>query len=144
MVRKECEVRYYAERFAQCTNNLSGTWKIIKQLLNSKGDSNLPDAFLNGNVELKDPYAIANAFNEYLINIGPSLANAIPPSSNTFAKLMPNPPSYSFGLLPTSKHDVIITAATLKTTMSTGADDIKPSIAILSIDHICSSIGQHY
>src|SRR6218665_2057073 len=58
LVRKECDARYYTERFAQCTNNLSGTWKIIKQLLNSKGDTNLPDAFLNGNTELKDPYAI--------------------------------------------------------------------------------------
>jgi len=46
LVRKECEARYYTERFAQGTNNLSGTWKIIKQLFNSKGDTNLPDAFL--------------------------------------------------------------------------------------------------
>src|SRR6218665_2375474 len=141
LVRKECEARYYTERFAQCTNNLSGNCKIVKQLLNSKGDTNLPDAFLNGNTELKDPYAIANAFNDYFINIGPSLANTISPSSNSFANFMPNPPSCSFGLLSKSKYEITTTATTLKTTMSTGVDDIKPSIAMLSIDHIAAPLA---
>ena len=48
---------------------------------------------------------------------------------------MSNPPSCSFCLLPTSKYEITITAATLKTTMSTGAD------AMLSIDHIAAPLA---
>src|SRR6218665_3868 len=42
-LKTEAIRRYYAARFASCANDLKKTWKIIKQLLNSKGDTGPPD-----------------------------------------------------------------------------------------------------
>ena len=102
LIRKECESRYYLDRFSECTNNLTKTWKVIKQILNSKGDPGLPDSFKLGDRVTLDKFTIANAFNDYFTNIGPTLANKIPCTSKTIDAFMPHPPTCSFGLLPTS------------------------------------------
>ena len=64
LIRKERESRYYLDRFSECTNNLSKTWKVIKQILNSKGDPGLPDSFKLGDRVTLDKFTIANAFNQ--------------------------------------------------------------------------------
>src|SRR6218665_1404699 len=142
LIRKECESRYHLDRFSECTNNLTKTWKVINQILNSKGDPGLPDSFKLGDRVTLDKFTIANALNDYFTNIGPTLANKIPCTSKTIdARLTPHPPTCSFGLLPTSSLEVKSVAALLRTSVSTGPDDINPSIAISTIDIVAAPLA---
>src|SRR6218665_1212310 len=98
---------YYAERFALCANDLKKTWSIIKELLNSKGDTGFPHTFLIDGTETKDALIIAESFNSYFTNLGPKLAEKFPHSPKSYDAFMPHPPPCSFGLLPTSSSEII-------------------------------------
>src|SRR6218665_2411048 len=132
-IKELSESSYYAESFTQCKNDLNKTWKIIKKILHSNGDSELRHTFIIAESETKDPLLSANSFNDYFVNIGPSLANEIPSTPVTIDSFMPFPLSCSFGSLPTSEMEIINVTALLKTTTSAGSDDINPAIAQSSI-----------
>ena len=122
-------------------NDLNKTWKIIKKILHSNGDSELPHAFIIAESETKDPLLIAKSFNDYFVNIGPSLANEIPSTPVTIDSFMPFSLSCSFGLLPTSENEIINVTPLLKTTTSAGSDDTNPAIAQSSIAFIAAPLG---
>src|SRR6218665_1360770 len=112
---------------------LKKTFKIIKQLMNSKGDTGPPDTFMINNSECKDAHVIAESFNVYFTNIGPTLADKIPQTPKSYDTFMPHPPPCSFGLLPTSHGEIIQVSSLLKNSSSAGVDDINASIARSSI-----------
>src|SRR6218665_2907423 len=83
-------------------------WSTIEQLADSEGpdvayasfiskykslydldDPGLPDSFKLGDRVTLDKFTIANAFNYYFTNIGPTLANKIPCTSKTIDAFMP-------------------------------------------------------
>ena len=68
---------YYVATFARFKHNIKQTWKIIKETLNRSKRDALPNRFLVGGQYIDDPKEIANAFNSYFINIGPSVASHI-------------------------------------------------------------------
>ena len=68
---------YYIATFARFKHNIKQTWKIIKETLNRNQRDALPNRFLVGEQYIDDPKEIANAFNSYFINIGPSVASHI-------------------------------------------------------------------
>ena len=68
---------YYIATFARFKHNIKQTWKIIKETLNRSKRDALPNRFLVGGQYIDDPKEIANAFNSYFINIGPSVASHI-------------------------------------------------------------------
>ena len=68
---------YYIATFARFKHNIKQTWKIIKETLNCSKRDALPNRFLVGEQYIDDPKQIANAFNSYFINIGPSVASHI-------------------------------------------------------------------
>jgi len=67
--------------------NIKQTWKTIQQVLNSH-DSPFNDTFIINNNTTTDKSIIANKFNEYIVNVGPSLANKIPPSDTSYLTCM--------------------------------------------------------
>jgi len=140
VIRRESESRYYAERFSLCTENLTKTWQIIKQILHSKSDPGISDTFVIGEDESNDPLLIAKTFNDYFTNVGPSLAKKIPHATRSPEAFMPYPMSCSLGLLPTSQAEIMEVVALLKSSASTGADGINPSIAKATIGSICAPL----
>ena len=56
-------------------------WDIIKQVVNRKKGSKIHEKFIHNDKKITDPKAIADGFNNYLVNIGPSLASKIPNSN---------------------------------------------------------------
>src|SRR6218665_775760 len=52
-------------------------WNIVKQLLNSKGDTGLPDIFFIDGTQIKDALFITETFNSYFTNLGKTLAEKI-------------------------------------------------------------------
>jgi len=139
-LRIESERQYYADRFTQCNHNIKKTWAIIKQILNPNSHLSGPELFLIDGKETDKNHVIADAFNKYFTNIGPTLASNIPKTSLEFKHFMPNPPPCSFGILPVNDEELIQVANDLKTTNSSGPDGINPSIAKLSINSIAGTL----
>ena len=89
---KQQEKDYYQSQIVDNKNNLKKTWMIIKQVINQNKIKRNLGKFQLSNGTTSDPTTIANAFNNYFVNIGPTLASIIPdhyrlymPSRNEFS-----------------------------------------------------------
>ena len=74
---KEAKQIYYLRSFEKFKHDIKQTWSIIDETLHCKRKNSLPRVFSHNGRILKEPVEIANAFNSYFIDIGPSLANQI-------------------------------------------------------------------
>ena len=75
---------YFETKLRNATMNIKKTWQILNEVTNRKKCCNkLPSMFFFKNQNISDPAEIADRFNNYFINVGPSLAKQIPISSRT-------------------------------------------------------------
>lgn len=81
---------YYKGKFQESQGNIRQTWKLINEITNKKKQSSdLPDNFMKDGNVITEPNEIANNLNEYFVNVGPKLADKIPPSSVNFSSYLP-------------------------------------------------------
>ena len=72
----------------QNVNNIKRTWQLLHEALNKKPmHSKYEDAFLIGNIEVTNKTKIANGFNSFFANIGTTISDAVPQSTNAFFRL---------------------------------------------------------
>lgn len=72
-------------------------WKGIKQIVKFKPQtSQRLIKIVENNVEITEPKLVANAFNDYLANIGKNLESEIPSVSNSLMVYLNNPVFNSF------------------------------------------------
>ena len=75
---------YYHSCFNNYNKDIRSTWRTIKQVLDRSNVSNeYPEKITHENKIETDTHTIANKFNEYFTNIGPSLASSIIPKGLT-------------------------------------------------------------
>ena len=87
-------------------NNLKKTRGIIKQVINKSKCSKLSSEFSHNGSNLNDKKSIANAFNDYFVNIGPTLASKIPQLGIDYRNFMPQQNTMSFFLCPAEELEV--------------------------------------
>jgi len=102
-------------------------------------DSPFNDTFIINNKTTPDKSIISNKFNEYFINVGPSLANKIPPSDTSYLTYMQGNFTKSFGLVATNTNEVSSVVKCLNTKPSAGYDVIPNGIMKVSI-HFTANI----
>ena len=70
---------YYSKTLNYNRNNLAKTWKILNKIVrNNVGRTGSPTHFMTENsIIIRDKQQIANEFNDYFVNVGPSLAGEI-------------------------------------------------------------------
>ena len=68
---------YYVDVFTQFKNHIKQTWKVIKKESHKNKFSKISQRFCHLCKIVDNPQDIANAFNTYFINIGPSIAEQI-------------------------------------------------------------------
>ena len=78
---------YYQTEIVSNKNNLRKVWTIIKQVINRKKSSKTHDKFMYNNREITDPQTVADGFNNYFVNIGPTLASKIPDKDVSHKKI---------------------------------------------------------
>ena len=107
-------------------------WKILKEVINKNKTSNMSSQFVINNQNVSDNKVIAEAFNDFYVNVGANLAKAIPNESEI------RPESYilhekqqSIFLKPTDKEEIESVILKLKDSAA-GYDDIVPRIIKLS------------
>lgn len=123
------KTRYYSDKFNSCSGNSKRTWAIINDVLhNRKSKSSIPDTMKVGNGKTNDPKQITNAFNDFFINVGPTLASDIHSDTNPNHYLRNSNPSTLY-MSPANESEVFkVALACLKPDKSAGFDGIKPSI----------------
>ena len=100
------EKQYYQEQIIENKNNLRKTWVIIKQVINKNKNSKICDKFTSGKNTITGPKTIANAFNNYFVNVGATLASKIPDQGVDFSVYMPPANECSLFLTPASENEV--------------------------------------
>ena len=68
---------YYVDVYNRFKNNIKQTWKVIKETLHKNNFAKISKRFRHNGKIIDNPQEIANAFNLYFINIGPSIAEQI-------------------------------------------------------------------
>ena len=72
----------YKKKFNDFKSNLKQTRQTLNEILSRlKYKTALPRDFINNGKVIRDPLVIANQFNKYFINVGPSLAKKLNGSS---------------------------------------------------------------
>ena len=88
--RRKAQSLYYSEKFTQCKSDLRETWNLIREVSGTKVKrrDKIPDFFRHQDRILRDPTKIADEFNKYFAEIGPKLAEKVPPSTKTFSDFL--------------------------------------------------------
>ena len=136
------EKMYFAEKFLNCQNNLQKTWKIVRSIINNGNNSLTTKLFIIDDVETTDRSKIANKFNDYFINVGPTLASAITDNNISFNKFLSDPCSSSFAIAITSPQEIVEISKQLRSSYSSGIDNIKPHIARDTIQAVAPLLSE--
>ena len=118
--------------------NMKETWKTLNNVLGRNKQIKLPDFFkdLDGN-KITDSKVIANNFNEFFTNVGTKLANKISsPDSNYVSPLKFKNQQNSIFLNPTNPDEIIEITKNLKTSNSSGIDNISTKLLKIIINEI--------
>ena len=123
---REAKVKYYNSRLEESKSNMKKTWSVINEIIcktkhHKKG---IKAIILNGK-QLKDPQSIAESFNNFFVNIGPSLTkNARHIPEKTFQVYLNKTilTSFDFQLIDESNFDKVMQSLHTKT--SSGHDGI--------------------
>ena len=101
------------------------TWKIINCLINkkSKGTS-YPTEFNSSAAKVTGSKNIANCYNNFFVKIGPSLANDIPKSNDTFSTYLTDAVGDTLFLKLVTKAEIINIVNNTKSKKSKDHDDI--------------------
>ena len=135
------EKNYYQSLILANKNNVKKTWGIIKQVINKSKCSKLSSEFLHNGSILNDKKSIANAFNAYFVNIGPTLASKIPDLGINYRNFMPHQNNMSFFLSPVNDSEVKNIIAQLKDG-APGKDGIMSEGLKCISDHIATPLSR--
>ena len=116
---------YYSTNIESSRSNTNSIWNIIKDLLGKKKAT--CSKIIDNGIEITDPNIIAESFNEYFTNIGPTLASSINTNDN-FTQYLPQPSNNSLFFSPTSQHEIITIVKSLKASKSSGYDGLSVSL----------------
>ena len=104
-LKKKEKMYYQSEIVANKTNNRK-VWEIIKQVLNRKKGLKIHDKFMHNNNLITDPKSVADGFNNYFVNIGPTLASKIPENNLSHRQFSPDIIEPSICLNPTNELEI--------------------------------------
>lgn len=127
--------QHYQQLLTTNKSNLKRSWKIMKELIGMDTSHKLQKEFIVNGVSMSDPLAIANEFNNYFVNIGPSLANNIPPVSRQPTDYISHSPAHSLFFSPTVPSEINSVISHLKNSSGTN-DSIRPDILKAISDNI--------
>ena len=138
---KQQEKDYHQSQIVDNKNNLRRTWMIIKQVINQNKINRNPEKFQPNNGTTSDPATIANAFNNYFVNIGPTLASNIPDQGLEYRSYIPSGNEFSMFLTPVSAPEVKKIIGHLKDG-SPGKDGVTPKSLKCISDHIALPLSR--
>ena len=77
-MREKAEKEHYNKLLAENKFNMKKTWQILKEIINKNSKSSISSRFLVNNQIIINKQTIADGFNSFYVNVGPTLAKNIP------------------------------------------------------------------
>ena len=124
---RAAKIKYYKEMFSNAPSNIRQTWKIINSVIHKNRTREPASQIKYNDLSLNDNTEIANAFNDYFTQIGPSLDRKIPCSSTHIDGYLNEPNVSSLFLNPTTVDEIEKIVSSLKNS-SAGLDDLSPEV----------------
>ena len=131
---------YFSEQFDKCKFDVKSTWKVINEALKSKTSSDLPKHILKDGLQIDNSADIAQAFNEYFVNLGPDLASKIPNSQTSFHSFLKERNSESLFFVPIVEEEIKEIVNSLNNKKSSGYDGITNFLLKSIIDEIITPL----
>ena len=97
---------YYQSEIVVNKTNIRKVWEIIKQVINRKKGLKIHDKFMHNNNLITDPKSLADGINNYLVNIGPTLASKIPENNLSHRQFLYNSIEHSLFLKPINELEI--------------------------------------
>ena len=119
---------FYEEQFNQQKSNIKGTWKIINSLLKKKECGDPCCEIICDGTPSNDACKIANHFNNYFVNIGPTMSSNIDQTDTNFQSYLPPPCINSIFLNPVCTQEIIGIVNGFENSKAPGIDGINSSI----------------
>ena len=133
---------YYHITFEKCKHDIKETWSTIKQIIQkTTTGGKLPDYFkIDGNI-VNDKHVIANKFNTFFTNIGPTLASQINVEGiQSYAGYLKHPCCNTFSFKPIDVSTTINIIDNLNSKYSFGKDGMSNNLLKLIKNEICESV----
>ena len=132
---RRAERDHYDDVFARCQGNLRKSWDAIRTIVGKRKGGDEPNISLHVNgKDVTSPKAVCDTFNNYFVNIGPSLARSIPPTNTDPATLIPHQNFNTLFIRPTNETEITNIIRELRS-CAPGPDDIPASILKESSTH---------
>ena len=138
-ILKEAEKVYYQTEIISNKSNLRKVWAIIKQVINKTKTSRISDKFMHNKTLISDPVNIANCFNNYFVNIGPTLASKLRKENISHRDFLPERTTASLFLEPTDEVEIKKIIRNLKEG-APGQDGITANNIKCITDHIAAPL----
>ena len=102
---KAAEKMYYQDLLVKYKDNLKKSWSIIKSIINkNKRRENQTKFKRNDGTITENKQVISDRFNDFFVNVGPTLAKAIPQVKNNPVSFMGNKIEQSIFLEPVAQN----------------------------------------
>ena len=108
------EKHFYQNQITSNKNDLRKVWAIIKNVINKNKSKKKSDQFISNNKKKINPNEIANGFNDYFVNIGPTLAAKITSEGPSYKIFMHNDCHMSFFIDPANEAEIMNMISHLK------------------------------
>ena len=132
---KQSKKAYYGQYFENCKNNMKKTWKGINDLIRSNNKSTKVNYILQNNQSITEPKIMANAFNNFFANVGPTIDKEIPKTPISPLSFLRNLVFNDFTFKETTISEVMTIVLKLDVTKSSG-----PSMVPINILRISAPI----
>ena len=132
---KQWERDYYDKAFAQNKHNLKKAWKLIKNIIGKNTKKDVQHSFNIDGKLTSEKKVIANKFNQYFVNIGPTLERNIPASEVDYMSFLKGRNPHSIFIKNTDEDEIYNIVQNLKS-QSSGWDGISCSIVKRTLQYI--------
>ena len=137
---RAAEKKYYTDQIMENKQNSKKLWSIIKHVINRNKRIKFQDKFkLNDGSYTTDMKIICEKFNDFFINVGPSLSKKIPMQNCSPDQYIKMKAVYSLYLEPVTESETRGLINSLKSS-APGYDNIRSSILKLTLPVICTPL----
>ena len=136
-ILRTCEKNYNTKLLELNKGNLKETWRLLNSTINKKKKTmQIGNEFENRGEFITGDENIANGFNNYFVNVGPSLANNIPSTDIHFSQDLSDSTNVknSLFLNPVTEVDILQLVANVKPKKSKGHDEL--DMCLVPLKHI--------
>ena len=131
---RQAEKNHYQQEFRQRIGDPRKTWQLINSLISKSKKDTSPTSLLINSEMTSDKKTIADAYNKFFVEMGPTLANRLTIHSDDKMPKVMKPIKYSIYLKPTYEGDIYKIIHQLKKSQAVGVDQI-PTSAIREVSH---------